>query len=335
MSFWKMGLCVFLLAAGQWPGALQAAEAGNPYEYDVSGFTQVDPALIAYEEADAMDCVVRGGHGMAVGAGDEIAVAGEDALALLRKDGGKIATFALSGSAGCVAFLPSGELLVGLRDHVERVNRKGEVQSAWVGMGENAVLTSLGVGTNDVFLTDAGNRAVWRFDLEGRLKGRIGAEGGGDSHHFIVPSPYFDVVVRGARVWVVNPGRMRVEEYTADGRFVGQWGKPGMGLDGFCGCCNPTQLAMLPDGAFVAGEKGLARIKVLDGQGKVRSVVAAPGVFASDGPGCSGPACIRDLAVDAAGRILALDGTQNKIRVFVKKQEFAAASTREEAKAGK
>ncbi|MBM3243119.1 hypothetical protein FJZ31_43220, partial [Candidatus Poribacteria bacterium] len=46
-----------------------------------------------------------------------------------------------------------------------------------------------------------------------------------------------------------------------------------MDIDGFCGCCNPVNFAMLPDGRFVTCEKGLPRVKIYDADGTFSGVV--------------------------------------------------------------
>jgi hypothetical protein len=90
------------------------------------------------------------------------------------------------------------------------------------------------------------------------------------------------------------------------------WGRPAAEIDGFCGCCNPTDFALLPDRRFVTSEKGLARVKVYGAEGKFECVVAAPEVFAEDVVGL-------DLAADAQGRIYVLDPSAKAVRIFARK----------------
>ena len=47
---------------------------------------------------------------------------------------------------------------------------------------------------------------------------------------FVVPSPYFDLVVDKTALHIANPGRLRVERYALDGRFEASWGEAGMGV---------------------------------------------------------------------------------------------------------
>ncbi|HQU73469.1 MAG TPA: hypothetical protein PLG66_14295, partial [Calditrichia bacterium] len=65
-------------------------------------------------------------------------------------------------------------------------------------------------------------------------------------------------------------------------------------------------------GSFVTSEKGLARVKIHERTGDLRTVVAAPGDFQKGTVGL-------DLAVDARGRVLVLDPRMGAVRVFEKK----------------
>jgi hypothetical protein len=102
------------------------------------------------------------------------------------------------------------------------------------------------------------------------------------------------------------------ENYSRDGNIRGYWSSTSMKIDGFSGCCNPAHMAILPDGHFVTSEKGLVRIKVYKPSGELLGVVAPPASFK---PGETAP----DLAITAAGEVLALDFDRNMIRIFEKK----------------
>ena len=88
------------------------------------------------------------------------------------------------------------------------------------------------------------------------------------------------------------------------------WGTASLAASGFGGCCNPSHIALLPDGSLVTSEKGLPRVKVYDADGTFRAVVAGPESFR---PGTVG----LDLAVDDEGRVLVLDPSREELRIFV------------------
>lgn len=313
----KTNMILAALACGLAASAM--AQDSNPYEYDISKFERVPTNLLRYAEQEPVACGIAGPHALAVDAEGSVCLLGEKEGVVWSPDWKRRSVFSLSGAATCAAYLPDGRILAGLRDHVELLDRTGRVENAWVSMGENAVLTSIAAGARDVYLADAGNRAVWRFDTDGRLKGQIGGAAEGDGHRFVVPSPYFDVALSGETLWVANPGRTRVERCTLEGVQQGQWGKAGMAIEAFCGCCNPTHIALLADGKFATAEKGLARVKVCNADGSLESVVAGAKSFTPDGPSCTKPASIRDLAADWQGRVLVLDGVKETIRVFVRR----------------
>jgi sugar lactone lactonase YvrE len=229
---------------------------------------------------------------------------------------------ALPEAARCVAVAEDGTLVVGLRDHVEVFDAKGQRRAIWDSLGKRCWLTALAVGANDVFAADSGNRVLLRYDKSGRLVSRIGEKNKERGvPGFIIPSPYLDVVIgRDGLLRVNNPGRHRVEAYTFSGDFEGAWGQPAMGIDGFCGCCNPIGLALLPDGRLVTCEKGLPRVKVCSDQGRFESVVAGTESFPENAKACSDlNDCTHggmDAAVDSKGRIYILDLVAADIRVM-------------------
>ena len=85
-----------------------------------------------------------------------------------------------------------------------------------------------------------------------------------------------------------------------------------MDAGGFCGCCNPTHLALLPGGGFVTSEKGITRVKVNNDHGDHQSIVAGADVF---NEGTTGLA----LAVNSDGRILVLDPVRGQVRTFARR----------------
>jgi sugar lactone lactonase YvrE len=212
----------------------------------------------------------------------------------------------------CLAVDRDGRLFVGMADHVEVFNAQGVRESAWTSLGEKAFITAVAVTETDVFVADSGYKLVWRFDKAGKLLGRIGEKG---SHSgvegFHLPGPHLDLALAAdGNLWVNNPGRLMVESYAPDGRRLAGWGSPSMKLEGFCGCCNPVSIAILPDGTFVTAEKGMPRVKRYAADGAFRGVVAGSERFE---PGTDN----LDVAVDPTGRILVLDPKRGMVLVFV------------------
>jgi hypothetical protein len=305
--------------------AAEKADAGNPFAYDASKFSKTDPKLIAYDEAARWKSPHAEPKRIAAGPGDTLYVCAGRYVTAMSREGVRGLEISLPDTAHCVAVAEDGTLFVGLRDHIEVFDAKGQRKAIWDSPGKKCWLSALAAGGSDVFAADSGNRLLLRYDKSGKLASRIG---GKDQDRnvpgFIVPSPYLDVeIARDGLLRVNNPGRHRVEAYTFSGDFEGAWGKPAMGIDGFCGCCNPIGLTMLPDGRFVTSEKGLPRVKIYSEQGQFESVVAGTESFPENAKACSDlNDCIHgglDAAVDSQGRIYILDFVSEDIRVMKRK----------------
>jgi hypothetical protein len=317
-------ILVLLLLVGAVAGAVlvwrhaqaQKPSESNPYAYDVDKFKKTDPALIRYEEVQQIKLGITNLHAIAVDADDKILVTADNMIVFIGKDGKSLSKVNTEGSNTCAAIDRAGDVYLGVTDHVEIFDKAGTRKAKWEKPDENVFLTSLAVFSNEVFAADFANRIVWRYSKEGKLIGRIGDRDEAKGIlGFIVPSPYFDLAVApDATVWIVSPGRQRVEHYTSEGKFLGCWGGPSMEIEGFCGCCNPSHIALMADGAFVTSEKGLPRVKVYEPDGRFRCVVAAPEHFIEDTVGM-------DLAVDSAGRILVLDPMAQSVRIFALKKQ--------------
>lgn len=246
-------------------------------------------------------------------------VAVQDAVLVFDDLGTQLGSFHLPAPATALAVGPEGERFLGMGDQVMRMAPDGGLD-AWAFLGESALITSLTVGQGSVWAADAGNRVVWRFDLEGRMQGSFGHAGPGEDGGFVVPSPYFDLALGpDGALWVANPGQQRVQRHALDGALLDSWGQSSPAIEGFSGCCNPSHLAVLPDGSLVTSEKSIPRVKVLDSQGQLRGVVMDPSELAQGAVGL-------DLAVDAEGRIAVLQPSERAVRVFTMRSSDTGGS---------
>jgi len=321
-----IGIVVALAAAAGVYVAVSLDYRGpkTPPTADMDKFTPTDPALVHYREAAAIKTGLAAARGIAAGPHDRIYVAGDSAVRVFDAAGKALSTIRTPAEPRCLAVARDGTLYVGMRDHVVVYGAGGARKAAWPSAGKDAIFASVAVAEESVFVGDAGNFVVLRYDKSGKLLGRIGEKDprrniGG----FVLPSPYLDVAVGDDDLLrVSNPGRLRVELYTLDGEPLGHWGKGGPEMDSFQGCCNPVQLAVLGDGAVVTSEKGLPRVKVHTKPGKLRSIVAGPELFLA--LRCPTLDCTKgktlDLAADGRGRILVLDPSSSTVRIFVRKK---------------
>lgn len=299
------------------------------FVYDLSELAKVDPNLILYAESSPpVNTGFGRTHAIALDPGGRIYVAGDSAIRIFSKTSNFERVIELSGEPRCLTVSDDGQIYIGLKDHVEILDAEGQRVATWESLGDAALLTSIAKYKDDVFVADAGHRIVVHYDTAGTLIGRIGEKDADRSiPGFLVPSPYFDLAVtRDGLLRVVNPGRGRIEAYTFDGDLEFWWGTQSTDIKGFCGCCNPVNFALLPNGGFVTAEKGLVRVKVYNSDGGFVGVVAAPAQLTG---GRQVRICYRpeecregglDVAVGADERVYVLDTIENNIRVFNRKE---------------
>jgi hypothetical protein len=327
MSLFGMGGALGVLAPearGQ-SGRPSGRKLGAEFTYDVSGLAKIDPKLIQYELVAKLTPGFKSIEGMAVDAEDRIWVAGVGTVKGFDKSGALERELSVAGKVNCLEAGPDHRFYAGYEDHVEVLGAEGKVEARWESPAPKAVLTSISAGAKDVFVADAGNRVVWRYDLAGKLTGAIGKkEAGKTKHRFVVPSPFFDVRCgRDGLIWVANPGEHLVEAFTMDGERKTGWGETSTAVQGFCGCCNPVHFAFLPDGRFVTAEKGIPRVKIHSSDGRFDCVVAGPETFTRhfNNPGAKMAGL--GVAADSQGRVVVGDPLTGEVSIFIHKSKKA------------
>jgi len=311
-----------VVGAGTYAARVAAAAEANPFAYDVSRFSKTDPKLVGWEEVSRRTCPVKDARRLAIGPDDTVLVAAGNQLVRWGAAGDR-PSLDLGAPVRCAAVAADGTLFVGLTDRIAVFDAAGKRQADWPGPGAKTWFTGLAVSEREVFAADSGNRIVWRLErADGRTLGRIG---GRDPARgvpgIILPSPFLDVKLHADGLLRINhTGRHRIEVYTTGGDFELAWGEASAAIGGFCGCCNPIGLALLPDGRTVTCEKGLPRVKVYRADGAFESVVAGTETFADNVRQCANPAdCTRgglDAAVDSRGRIHILDRVTGEVRIL-------------------
>jgi hypothetical protein len=287
----------------------------NPFEYDLEAFKKSSGDLLHYSEVGRIELPLENIYALAVGPDDRIYVSGVDSVLIFNNDRSFHSSIKTPGPVFCLSLDDSGDLYMGMREHVEVYDKNGVPKARWESLGERAIITSIAVSRQDVFIADAGNRIVWKYDKSGRKLARIGErDESKDIPGFVIPSPYFDIAIDpDGFLWVVNPGRHSLENYTVDGNYRTSWGEHSIKQEGFCGCCNPTHIVILEDGTFITAEKGIVRIKEYNRLGELVSIVAGPDQFSEGTAGL-------DLAKDSKGKIYILDPVRKVVRIFQKNQ---------------
>jgi len=318
----------------------------DSFKYDLQKYQNIDPSLFRYHSVAALPIDLSEPRAIAVGIDDQILIAGDKAVDIFSPLPWEAGQRSVAADPVPVAFEARkkivfdvepycltvgnaehafpGRIYVGMRDHVEVFAPDGMRLAVWPAMG---MLTSLTTSEKEVFLADAKARIVRQCDVEGKPIAQIdGRIAGRSSPGFVVPSPYFDVAMSpDGLLRVVNPGAHRIDAYTLDGQLELSWGRASEQIDGFCGCCNPSHIAVLPDGRIVTSEKGIPRVKVYSATGEFEGVVAGPETLS---PNPSAPVETRDelrlhpadVATDSHGRIFVLDAAARCVHVFVENQ---------------
>jgi hypothetical protein len=267
------------------------------------GPPKTDPDLIKYRETSRFKPGFHWLRGLCTD-GSSVWVAGDMEVREFSADGSHARSLTMPGTAKCVACDPAGELFAATDDQVVHLS----VSSAWQSLGPRARIVAIAADRQNVFIADAGNRSVLRCDKSGHVISRFGQKTA-DYPGLIVPSPFIGLAIHpSGDLLLTNLGLHRVERHTIEGRLVEAVGEQGMGMDAFCGCCNPTHVSALPNGDMVTSEKGLPRVKVISPDGALRCVVAGPEQFHAETLG---------LATAVMGnRILVLDPWEGVIRVY-------------------
>jgi hypothetical protein len=291
-------------------------KSSNPFEYNIEFYEQSGAEQLGYEQRTALSLPLEHPHALAVDSKDRLFVTGGAEIYIFSQTGETLSSGTASAAIHALSIDSNGSIFLALEKSVEVLDSTFKRIAQWEIPGERSLLTSIAVSQNAVFCADAGERVVWHFDKNGTRQNKVGEKDDSkDVPGFVIPSPYFDVLVDSdGFLWAINTGRHQFENYFPDGALRSSWQKSSMQVDGFSGCCNPVHVALLPDGSFVTSEKGILRIKVHNRIGELVEVVALPDQFDKNVNDL-------DIAVNSTGDILVLDPVQKQVRIFQKKDK--------------
>lgn len=251
-------------------------------------------------------------------------LAGDQEIVAFDPEGGLVRRWSTGLPAWSLAVDPQGRLWAGEQGQIEVFSAAGRIEDTWRDPKYFGLVTELAITEEDIYVADAYTRWIHRFDPQRSLVNHIG-----DKHRkggFHIPNGVLDFAIDvDGTVVVANPGMHRVERYRADGEKLGYFGRFGQhDAEGFPGCCNPTNLALGPEGEIVVSEKAGPRVKVYDPQGELVTVVAAGDDF--------DPACKNmDLAVTDTGLIGVVDPVERMLVLFEPHATIESALSAEES----
>ena len=184
---------------------------------------------------------------------------------------------------------------------------EGRTISEWGPFEDSSIITSVSSNRKYVAFADAGNKMVFILDKGGEVKSMIGQNDG----QFVIPSPYFDVVLdKDDNLFIANTGHHRIETRTIAGVLKSYFGEAGTAPGLFCGCCAPAHFIVVPEG-FITAEKGINRIKILNKKGEFVEFVNSKNNFVKSIP--------LDLASADGNTIYAANPADSKLYVFTRK----------------
>jgi len=287
--------------------------ADQPFRYSLDSLAEIDSSLVGYKQIAHIPINREWPRAITIYK-NELYVAADSSIDKYDSTGTVTATVNLSVSAQTMGFDKQEQLWAVSRNVAYILTPTLYPVDTFEFKGKRSYITSVAFDDESMYAADAGMKIVWRYASDGQLLGKIGVRDTAQGiEGFVVPSPYMDLAVgRDGSVWVVNPGRHSIENYRPNGELLSAWGKSGTAVERFCGCCGPTQMALLSNGYFVTAEKGIVRVKVYNPMGVFESVVATPKDLSSHESNA-------DIAVDMKNTIYVLDSYAKKVRIFKKK----------------
>lgn len=288
--------------------------------YDVQKLGKVDPKWLKYEEISNFPLnetplrieITREGI---------IRIATEKKIVDLNSTGKIETQYQLSETPKSFRTGGDGKIYTGYKGFIDVLDKNGKQLSRWNSFPKTAWFSAIEEIGDYVFLADCGNRIVYKCKKDGSIVAKFGESSTGKTKgQFIVPSPYFDLEGgKDGLLWIANPGKRMIEAYTTDGELVKSWGKSSFGVDGFCGCCNPSYFTISSDGKFITSEKGLFRIKVYSPDGELEGVVGGMETFPDYYKNIIPDISPMDVAVDEDGKIYVADIIGKRVRIFKRK----------------
>jgi hypothetical protein len=252
-------------------------------------------------------------RGITVNAQDELFAVGDSEVKFFDSEG----TFRnrWSTSQPGLSVAAEDDVYVGQEGQMEIYDRSGRLLDTWSDPDKLGLVTAIGLLPEHVLIADSRDRCIRRYDRSGRFLNDIGKDN--RMKGFNIPNGAVDFAVDGQGIiHAANPGKHRVERYTAEGELLGYFGRwDFLNPEGFPGCCNPTNVTVSDGGLVYVTEKAGPRAKVYNSDGELLAVIATD-VFE---PNCKN----MDLAVDSKGRVYVVDTVRLQIHVFVRENEKA------------
>jgi len=205
-------------------------------------------------------------NGMLHAAGDSEVKVFDEAGTLARR-------WSTALSPHSIAVDADGAVWTGETGQVEIFDGAGTLRRTWKDSERLGRVTAIGFLKDSVLIGDARKRCIHRFDTGGKFLNSIGTKTPPGA--LLIPNGVVDFGIDSQGViHAANPGKHRVERYSAEGALLGHMGKfTGPDPTGFSGCCNPTNVAVAGPGLLCVTEKAGPRAKIYDFSGKLLAMI--------------------------------------------------------------
>lgn len=245
---------------------------------------------------------------VAVDQRDCVYAAGDSAIKVFDAAGRLLRSWGTTKPSFSVAVSGQGRVFAGQAGQVEIFDSQGRLTGAWRDEERLGLVTAIGFSKGDVFLADSRARCIRRYDAGGKYLNDIGNDN--RMKGFLIPNGIVDFGVdSNGVIHAANPGKHRVERYTAGGELLGHFGRfDGRDPAGFPGCCNPTNVTVTDGSRIWVTEKAGPRVKVYDAEGTLLAVIASD-VF---DPNCKN----MSVATGSGGRVYVTDTVKLQILAF-------------------
>lgn len=207
--------------------------------------------------------------------GDNVVLATQNNIYVYTLSGQLVSNFATPSDVRDIAvydnkvyLLYAARVEVYTLDGEDVINENTGEALGWDACSDDADYCAFTVFDNGVFVTDASNKIIVKYNLDGTLARFIKSPEG-----FVVPSYSMAITNMNGMVYCSNPGRHKVEVYDSNGDFISSFGKAGTDAGAFSGCCNPAQLAINNVGEILTSEKGVPRVSCYTTDGTFKSVL--------------------------------------------------------------
>ena len=199
--------------------------------------------------------------------GDNLMVATSNNIFIYDRTGSLLNHFVIGSNLRDIA-TDNDNLYLLFPTRIEVYNQNGEWIRDWEACSDQSDYCSMAITPEAVFVTDAANKNICKYTIEGNFVTFIHSPNG-----FIIPSYSFGITYTNGIIYCSNSGRHKIEKYTADGKYIGSFGKAGGSAGMFCGCCNPVHLTYTSTGEIITSEKGNPRISCYGTDGEFRSML--------------------------------------------------------------